>query len=326
VKLRAQRLNENLDAFSNLYFLSETNFQLIKAQIENLSPQFLVIDSIQVIYHPELSSSPGTISQVKECAQRLTRLAKERRISTFLIGHVTKEGTLAGPMVLEHIVDTVLYFEGEGFLSHRILRAVKNRFGSTNEIGLFEMTETGLKEVKNPSSVFLNLDQEDTPPGNAIVPTMEGTRPLLLQIQALVTTSYLGFPARKTIGLDHNRVTLLIAVLEKRVGLNLYNQDIFVNVVGGLRINEPAVDLAVALAIASSFKGTPLPKDMILFGEVGLGGEVRKVSFADKRVKEAQKLGFKACLIPRGNLLEKDKFDIKIIEISNIKEAMRILF
>ncbi|MDP8216914.1 MAG: DNA repair protein RadA [Candidatus Kaelpia imicola] len=322
IKIRAKRLNVKEEP--SLFFLSETNLEVIISQIELLNPDFLVIDSIQVISHPDLSSSAGTISQVKESAQRLTRIAKDRSMSTFLIGHVTKEGSLAGPMVLEHIVDTVLYFEGDSFLSHRILRAIKNRFGSTNEIGLFEMTEDGLKEVENPSSVFL-LEKESQTPGSVIVSTLEGTRSLLVQIQALVAKSYQGFPLRRTIGLDHNRMTLLTAVLERRAGFGLYNQDIFINVVGGLKIGEPAVDLGVILALASAFKNKTLDNDLIVFGEVGLAGEVRKVGFAEKRVKEAIKLGFKKCLIPKRNLLEKDKFDIKIIETVNIKEALKIM-
>jgi len=322
IKMRSNRLGVSNE--SNLYLLSETNFEVIVSEIESVKPRYLIIDSIQVVYDPELSSSPGTISQVKECARKLTRIAKENTISTFLIGHVTKEGSLAGPMVLEHIVDTVLYFEGESFLSHRILRAVKNRFGSTNEIGLFEMSEEGLKEVKNPSSVFL-LQEDEQVAGNVIVSTLEGTRPLLVQIQALVAKSYLGIPLRRTIGLDHNRVSLLTAVLERRGKFGLYNQDIYVNVVGGLKINEPAVDLGVILTLASSLKNSSLPRDLVVFGEVGLAGEVRKVSFAEKRIKEAVKLGFKTCLIPCGNLSEKNKSDIKIIEVSNIREALQIL-
>ncbi len=322
IKMRSNRLG--VDKGANLYLLSETNFEVIVSEIESLKPRYLIIDSIQVVYDSELSSSPGTISQVKECARKLTRIAKENTISTFLIGHVTKDGSLAGPMVLEHIVDTVLYFEGESFLSHRILRAVKNRFGSTNEIGLFEMSEAGLKEVKDPSSVFL-LQEDEQVAGNVIVSTLEGTRPLLVQIQALVAKSYLGIPLRRTIGLDHNRVSLLTAVLERRGKFGLYNQDIYVNVVGGLKINEPAVDLGVILTLASSLKNSSLPRDLVVFGEVGLAGEVRKVSFAEKRIKEAVKLGFKTCLIPCGSLSEKNKFDIKIIEVSNIREALQIL-
>ena len=322
IKVRADRLK--MEAGTNLFLLSETNLDSIIAQIDSLSPDFVIIDSVQVVSDPGLSSSAGTISQVKESAQRLTRIAKDRGISTFLIGHVTKEGSLAGPMVLEHIVDTVLYFEGESFLSHRILRAIKNRFGSTNEIGLFEMTEDGLKEVSNPSSVFL-LEEESQTPGSVIVSTLEGTRSLLVQIQALVAKSYQGFPLRRSIGLDHNRMTLLTAVLERRAGFGLYNQDIFINVVGGLKIGEPAVDLGVILALASAFKNKSLDNDLIVFGEVGLAGEIRKVGFAEKRVKEAVKLGFKKCLIPKGNLLEGDKFDIEVVEATNIKEALRIV-
>ena len=322
IKLRAQRLE--IKNVPHLYLMSETDITRVIAEIENIRPSFLIIDSIQVMYHPQMSSSPGTISQVKECTQELTRIAKQRFISTFLIGHVTKEGNLAGPMVLEHIVDAVLYFEGESFLAHRILRAVKNRFGSTNEIGLFEMTESGLKEVKNPSSIFL-LQEEKPVPGNVVVPTLEGTRPILVQVQALVAKSYLGFPSRRAVGLDHNRVSLLTAVLERRAGVSLYDQDIYVNVVGGLKIGEPAVDLGIIAALLSSFYNHPLEQEMVVFGEVGLGGEVRKVSFAEKRVREAIKLGFRTCVIPRGNLLDKGKLDIKIIEISDIKQLIRMV-
>lgn len=322
IKIRAQRLH--IGEEEKLYLLSETDFEVISFQIEAIQPSYLILDSIQVVYHPELTSSPGTISQVKECAHRLTRIAKENAIVTFIVGHVTKEGSLAGPMILEHIVDTVLYFEGESFLSHRMLRAIKNRFGSTNEIGLFEMSEEGLKEVSNPSSIFL-LEEEEQTPGNIIVPTLEGTRPLLVQIQALVARSYMGIPFRRTIGLDHNRVTLLTAVMERRIGLSLYNQDIYLNVVGGLKISEPAVDLGIVLAIASGLRNLSLPPDLVAFGEVGLAGEVRKVSFAQKRIKEALKLGFKKCLLPKSNLLEKEQLGIKITEVTNIKQALQIL-
>ncbi|MCM8778373.1 MAG: DNA repair protein RadA [Candidatus Omnitrophica bacterium] len=319
-KMRAQRLGLQGDSF---YIVNETNLDFLREDIDRLNPRIVVIDSVQVLYRPEFSSGPGTVTQVRECAHLLTSLAKEREISMFFIGHVTKEGMLAGPKILEHLVDTVLYFEGEDFTQRRILRAVKNRFGSTNEIAIFEMTTKGLVEVKNPSEIFLG-DREEKTAGSVIVPVIEGTRPLLVEIQALVVPSLPGFARRRCTGLDFNRIPLLIAVLEKRLGLHLGNQDIFVNVVGGVKIVEPAVDLGVVSGIVSSFRNLPLSKQTVVLGEVGLGGEVRAVSFLELRLQEAERLGFRKVILPMANLssLQARKKDLEILGVKNIEEAV----
>jgi len=321
-KLRAERVGTKSP---NLYILNETNIELIMEHIKRLSPRAVIIDSIQVLFRPDVASSPGSVSQVRECGAALTFLAKKMNIAVFLIGHVTKEGTLAGPRLLEHMVDTVLYFEGEGHTSFRILRAIKNRFGSTNEIGVFEMASGGLIEVENPSHIFL----EERPKhisGSVVVPVMEGSRPILVEIQALTSPTNFNIPRRQTQGLDFNRISLLAAVLEKRLGLNLKTFDIFVNVAGGLKVTEPAVDLGVAMAITSSLKESPTQVEDVYIGEVGLGGEIRGVAQGNKRVSEAAKLGFKRAIVPKSNLKELGgKEPIELIGVSTIKEAVNII-
>jgi DNA repair protein RadA/Sms len=321
-KLRADRLGA--EASESFYIVSATDMDAIMSAIKKFLPDLVVIDSIQVVYAPALTSSAGSVSQVRECASILTQIAKKTGISVFLIGHVTKEGTLAGPRVLEHIVDTVLYFEGERFSSYRILRAFKNRFGSTNEVGVFEMGPKGLVEVKNPSEIFL-AERPEGASGTAVVPVLEGSRPILLEIQALVTKASFGVTRRKTQGLDYNRLSLLAAVLEKRMALKLFDKDIFVNVVGGMKIVDPAVDLAVCLAIASSLSDQVIPDDTVVLGEVGLASEVRSVTNIALRVNEARKLGFRRCLLPRANTaacLESDQGKgMDFIAVADLKTA-----
>ncbi len=295
IKLRATRLGT---LSSNLYVLTETNLDQILLQMQQLDPALTIVDSIQSVYSEELTSSPGSISQVRDCASALLRLAKERDMPVFLVGHVTKTGAIAGPRVLEHMVDTVLYLEGERFYAYRLLRSVKNRFGSTNEVGVFEMRDSGLVEVSNPSQVFLE-ERLGHAAGSAVAVTMEGTRPLLVEVQALVSKGNPERPRRTCNGVDLNRVLLLTAVLTKRVGLSLGDQDIFVSVVGGLRVLEPAIDLAIAMAIASSYYNRPVLGDMAIFGEVGLAGELRSVGQTERRLIEAAKLGFQRGLLPR---------------------------
>lgn len=320
-KLRAIRLGISSE---NLYILCETNLHLIERSIEELKPKFTVIDSIQTIFHPDVTSAPGSVSQVRECTGELMRIAKTNGIPIFIVGHVTKEGTIAGPRILEHMVDTVLYFEGERHHTFRMLRAVKNRFGSTNEIGIFEMREEGLRDVQNPSEIFLEERLEGSA-GSTVVASMEGTRPILVEIQALVTPSTFGNPRRMATGIDHNRVNLIMAVLEKRVGLLLQNQDAYLKVAGGVKLDEPAIDLAVAVSIASSFNDMPTRTTDCFIGEVGLTGEIRRVSRIEQRIKEAAKLGFKRMIIPKNNIsgLE-NKFSVEIIGVSTIQEALSI--
>ncbi|MCD7036550.1 DNA repair protein RadA [Metabacillus sp. GX 13764] len=297
-KLRADRLDVTSDS---LLVLAETDMEFITKAIEEVSPQFVVVDSIQTVYQSEITSAPGSVSQVRECTAELMRIAKTKGIAIFIVGHVTKEGSIAGPRILEHMVDTVLYFEGERHHTYRILRAVKNRFGSTNEMGIFEMKESGLEEVLNPSEIFLE-ERSKGAAGSTVVASMEGTRPVLVEIQALISPTSFGNPRRMATGIDHNRVPLLMAVLEKRVGLLLQNQDAYLKVAGGVKLDEPAIDLAVAVSIASSFKDVPTnPMDAII-GEVGLTGEVRRVSRIEQRVQEAAKLGFKRVILPEANL------------------------
>jgi len=319
-KLRADRLGAMSD---ELYVLSETNLNLIKTQIEQLSPDFIVIDSIQTIFKDEVTSAPGSVSQVRECTSELMRIAKTKHIPIFIVGHVTKEGAIAGPRMLEHMVDVVLYFEGERHHSFRILRGVKNRFGSTNEMGIFEMKEEGLKEVMNPSEIFLEERSEGVA-GSCVVASMEGTRPVLVEIQSLISPTSFGNPRRMATGIDHNRVPLLMAVLEKRVGLMMQNQDAYVKVAGGVKLDEPAIDLAVAISIASSFKNKPCRAHDVLIGEVGLTGEIRRVSRMEQRIQEAAKLGFKRAIIPKrnvGDLVIKD--DIEVIGVESIQQALK---
>jgi DNA repair protein RadA/Sms len=296
--LRARRLNID---HPNIFLLSETNFSLIKAQMDQINPDVAIIDSVQIIYKAELPSSPGSVVQVREIATEFMHIAKGQGITTFLIGHVTKSGEIAGPRVLEHIVDTVLEFEGDRQHGFRMLRVIKNRFGATDEIAIFQMKETGLSEVVNPSQVFLQERMKEIP-GSAIVPGLEGARSFLLEIQALVTTTVFPTPSRKCTGLDQNRLALLLAVLEKRVGYTLHHCDVFVALAGGLKIVEPAIDLGIILAISSSFSNRAIPSDVIVIGEVGLGGEVRGVSRIETRLKEAIQMGFKRCILPKKNL------------------------
>lgn len=318
-KLRATRLGE---IPKNLYIVCETNVDLIAEYIKKYSPAMVIIDSIQVMYSPSLSSSTGSVSQVKECAGMLSALAKTSNIPIFLVGHVTKEGSIAGPRVLEHMVDTVLYFEGQRHTSFRILRAVKNRFGSTNEIGIFQMTGGGLAEVSNPSQLLLS-ERPKKACGSVVVPCIEGTRPLLLELQALVSRSNLTMPRRWSSGLDYNRIALLIAVLEKRVGLALGSQDIFVNVVGGVKIQEPATDLGIAVAIASSLKEVPVEQEDVVLGEIGLSAEVRAINQPEPRILEAQRLGFKRCIIAKNNLKDlKIKAEIELIGVETVDQAL----
>ena len=322
IKLRADRLNIQND---DIMFLAETDIDNVQASILELNPKLVIIDSIQTMYSDEITSAPGTVSQVREITARIMKLCKCNNITTIIIGHVTKEGNIAGPRVLEHMVDTVLYLEGERYFSYRILRSVKNRFGSTNEVGMFEMQNEGMMEISNPSTILIS-EREDNPPGSAIVATMEGTRPLLIELQALTSTTVFGFPRRTANGFDVNRLTVLMAVLEKRANMNISNQDIYLNVVSGIKISEPAVDLAVLLAVASSFKNLSIAKDVVAIGEVGLTGEVRSVNFIDKRLKEVEKMGFKTCIIPESNKkLLKEKYKLDIIGVKNINEAMQKL-
>lgn len=318
-KLRADRLN----ALSPLLFvLCETNIELIMNAIDQVKPDFLVIDSIQTVYHPAIASAPGSVSQVRECTAHFMRIAKTQGIATVLVGHVTKEGAIAGPRLLEHMVDCVLYFEGERHHTYRVLRAVKNRFGSTNEIGIFEMRETGLAEVSNPSELFLS-ERPLGVAGSTVVASMEGTRPVLVELQALVTPTNFPSPRRMATGFDHNRLSLIIAVLEKRNGLFLQNQDVYLNVAGGVKLDEPAVDLAVAISIASSLRDQPVPPFDAAFGEIGLTGEVRGVSRVDQRVNEAQKLGFRRVILPEKSL--KGWVPPKGIEIVGVRTVAEAL-
>jgi len=322
IKLRANRLGKDFD---NLLLLSETNLDAITEVIKKNVPTTVVIDSIQTMYREDISSAPGSVSQVREATSLLMQIAKQLEINIFIVGHVTKEGAVAGPRILEHMVDTVLYFEGDRHASYRILRGVKNRFGSTNEIGVFEMREEGLREVKNPSEYMLFGKAEDAS-GSVITCTMEGTRPLMIEIQALLCRSNFGIPRRQATGMDFNRVNLLMAVVEKRGGLQIGDQDAYVNIAGGIKINEPAMDLATVLAIISSYRNKAIDSKTVAFGEVGLSGEVRAVNNARLRVMEAKKLGFKTVVLPKSNI----DADIKKIEgielygVSDIREAMQI--
>jgi DNA repair protein RadA/Sms len=304
-----------------LFVLTETSLEKIVAHVHRLKPKTLVVDSIQTMYTSALESAPGSVSQVRETAGRFMMLAKGSGIPVFLVGHVTKDGSIAGPRVLEHMVDTVLYFEGDAGHPFRILRAVKNRFGSTNEIGVFEMKEGGLCEVKNPSELFLS-ERPLGVSGSVVVATLEGSRPLLVELQALVSTSPLGMPRRTTIGVDHNRLALLVAVLEKKVGLNLSGHDIFLNVAGGVKLNEPAADLGMVVAVASSHLDKTIDPQTLLLGEVGLAGEVRGITQPEMRVREAAKLGFSRCLLPAGNLKQVKVKGMELIAVKSVEEAL----
>jgi len=325
IKMRAQRLGVKAE---HLYVLAETALDDIIRAADALEPQVLVVDSVQTVFTSELPSAPGSVGQVREVSGRLMIHAKKTGMPTFLIGHVTKDGAIAGPRVLEHIVDTVLYFEGDKGHSFRILRAVKNRFGSTNEIGVFEMKENGLAEVANPSEIFLAERPADAT-GSVVVSSLEGSRPILAELQALVAPSKLTMPRRTCIGVDYNRVSLLLAVLEKRVGMQLMGMDVFVNIVGGLKIDEPAVDLGIIAAVASSFRERPIAAQTVVMGEVGLAGEVRAISQAEARIKDAAKLGFKRCVLPALNVEKMDKAvknKMELLGVRSVDEAMERLF
>lgn len=324
IKLRAQRLGA---VNPNVYLVSETSYERVEATVDRDKPDFLVIDSIQTIYSDNLSSAPGSVSQVRDVTGRLLRIAKKKGITVFIIGHVTKEGALAGPRVLEHMVDTVLYFEGERHQGFRILRAVKNRFGSTNEIGIFEMDSGGLKDVANPSGIMIE-DKSRDQAGSAIVGIIEGTRPILVEVQALICATSFGMPRRQATGMDYNRLTMLMAVMEKKMGMQLHTFDAYINVAGGFKIIEPAADLGVILAIASSFKNIPIKPATVVFGEVGLTGEVRQVSQMDKRITESLRMGFKRLIVPeqRKDVLSGFGDSVEIIMVSTVEEAIEAAF
>ncbi len=323
IKMRAERLNV---ATENLLLLAETSMDVIEGVINEIKPGIIIVDSIQTMCNHEISSSPGAVSQVRECTASFIRICKGMNISVFLVGHVTKDGSIAGPKILEHMVDTVLYFEGEKKELYRVIRAVKNRFGSTNEIGVFEMGQNGLTEIPNPSEYML-FGRPKGVSGSAVTCAVEGTRPILAEVQALVTYTSYGMARRAATGLDVNRVTMLIAVLEKRAGLTLGNYDSYVNVAGGMKLLEPALDAAVAAVIAGSFRNKAIDPSTIIFGEVGLTGEIRSVSMADTRVMEAAKLGFKQCIIPQGNLKAiKRTDDIRVMGIGNVAELLVLCF
>ncbi|MCI7132039.1 MAG: DNA repair protein RadA [Lachnospiraceae bacterium] len=322
IKIRAQRIGSFTD---DLKLLCETNLEEIRQIIDLEKPQIVVIDSIQTTYNEDVSSAPGSVSQVRESTATLLQIAKGSGVTVFIVGHVTKEGVVAGPRVLEHMVDTVLYFEGDRYASYRILRGVKNRFGSTNEIGVFEMRGDGLREVENPSEYMLSGKPENAS-GSVVACSMEGTRPILLEIQALVCHSNFGIPRRTAAGTDFNRVNLLMAVLEKRLNLKMSECDAYVNIAGGIRMNEPAIDLGIVLALVSSFKNRPIDEKTICFGEVGLSGEVRAVSMPSQRVSEAKKLGFTTCILPRVCMDGLQKIDgIRLVPVSNVREAIDII-
>jgi len=321
IKIRAERLRIKSE---KIMLLPETSLEGILSVARDLKPHLIVIDSIQTIFSLELPSAPGSVGQIRECATKLMFHAKKQNVPLFIIGHVTKEGAIAGPKVLEHIVDTVLYFEGDKGNPFRILRAVKNRFGSTNEIGVFEMMDGGLKEVDNPSELFLS-ERPVNVPGSVVTVSLEGTRPLLVEIQALASASSFGVPRRTAIGVDYNRINLLVAVLEKRLGMHMGSMDIYVNVVGGLKINEPAIDMGIVAAIVSSFRNQPIDTGIFAFGEVGLSGELRAISQADIRINEALKLGFKKGIVPASNATAAERPGIEIIGVKTVEEAIDIL-
>lgn len=322
IKMRADRITTDA---SNLNVYAETNLFYIHDEINKLNPDFLIIDSIQTVFHPDITSAPGSVSQVRECTQSIMNIAKGQNIATFIVGHVTKDGQIAGPRLLEHMVDTVLYFEGDQHHTFRILRAVKNRFGSTNEMGIFEMKYDGLKEVLNPSEIFLEERSKNTP-GSAIVATMEGTRAMLVEIQALVTPTHFHNPRRMATGIDHNRLSLLMAVLEKSEGLLMQQHDAYIKVAGGVKLDEPAVDLAVIMAIASSFKNISVRGDTCFIGEVGLTGEIRRVTKIEQRLQEAAKLGFNRAIIPASNLAGLTPVDIEVVGARTLKDAMKEIY
>lgn len=322
IKMRAKRLGINSE---NLYIFAENNLSIIESYLESVNPELIILDSIQTVFSPEISSAPGTVSQIKEGTSKFMKISKKMGISTFIVGHVTKEGSLAGPKLLEHMVDTVLYFEGERYNTYRLVRAVKNRFGSTNELGVFEMRDLGLVELDNPSKILISEKPKDVA-GSVIISTVEGTRPMLLELQALVSPTSFGIPKRTSTGVDYNRVGMLLAVLEKRVGLQIQNQDVYINIVGGIKINEPSIDLGIAISVASSFRNIPIDEDIVVTGEVGLTGEVRAVSFIEKRIAECKKLGFKKIVVPRSNYdVVKETKGIEIWPVDNLRQAINIV-
>ncbi|MCK4260349.1 MAG: DNA repair protein RadA [Halanaerobiales bacterium] len=322
IRLRAERLKTTS---KELYIQPENNIHAIEQGIKEINPRLVIIDSIQTIFNPELSSASGSVSQVRECSGNLMRIAKTKGIPIFIVGHVTKEGNLAGPRVLEHMVDTVLYFEGERHHSYRILRSVKNRFGSTNEIGIFEMLQSGLEEVPNPSEAFLSERPQDAP-GSVVIPSLEGSRPILVELQALVSSANFGTPRRMTAGVDQNRVSLVLAVLEKKIGMYIQSQDVYINIAGGIKLSEPALDLGIAVACASSYREHPIDPKVALIGEVGLVGEIRAVNQIEARINEAKKLGFTKVVMPWNNYKVMN-FDpeLEIIGIRDLKEALSLL-
>lgn len=325
IKMRADRLRISSDY---LYILAETSFEEIIRHAQTVSPVAIVIDSIQTIYTQQLSSAPGSVTQIREVASQLMFYAKRSNVAVLIVGHVTKEGAIAGPRVLEHIVDTVLYFEGDKSHSYRLLRAVKNRFGSANELGVFEMKGSGLMEVDNPSGLFLAERPRDAS-GTVVVAAQEGTRPILVELQALVSPSYLGTARRMALGVDPNRVSLLLAILEKRAGLQLAGQDVYINVVSGIRLEEPAIDLGILAAVASSFRERPVDRETVVFGEVGLAGEIRGIQHAALRIREAEKIGFKRCILPKRNeeslRQEEETGGMELNGVSHVAEALELI-
>lgn len=321
VKLRAQRLNVNSD---KLYVYSQTNLEAVINQIDVIKPEILVIDSIQSVYTSNITSSAGSVSQIRECTNLLMDIAKNKGITVIVIGHVTKDGNIAGPKVLEHMVDTVIYFEGDKYKSQRLLRSIKNRFGSTNEIGVFNMVESGLEEVTNPSELFMKERTDSATPGSVIIAANEGTRALLVEVQALVGKTSYPSPRRVSTGVEYNRLLQIIAVLEKRIGLQLSSHDVYVNVIGGIEIDEPAADLGIALAIATCFRDVVVSSDCVIIGEISLSGEIRNVSNIEKRIYEAQKLGFKKAIVPKQNKKLSENFDIEIVEVPRLIDAIKV--
>ena len=322
IKLRADRLDvKNND----LMFLGETDIDVIKDAIADMKPKLVIIDSIQTMYSDEITAAAGSVSQVREITSQIMRMCKSQQITTIIIGHVTKDGNIAGPRVLEHMVDTVLYLEGERYNTYRILRAVKNRFGSTNEIGMFEMRQEGMCEVTNPSDVLIS-DREGNPSGSCIIASVEGTRPILVEMQALTSQTVFGIPKRTANGIDYNRIAVLMAVIEKRAGLSLGNQDVYINIAGGMKLSEPAIDLGIIATVVSAYKNVPIPRDTVVIGEVGLTGEIKRINLIEKRLKEVEKLGFKTCIIPENNKKGlKENYKLDIIGVKNIGEALKKL-
>ena len=322
IKLRADRLEVKND---DLMFLGETDIDIVKDAIIETNPKLVIIDSIQTMYSDEITAAAGSVSQVREITSQIMRICKSQQITTIIIGHVTKEGNIAGPRVLEHMVDTVLYLEGERYNTYRILRAVKNRFGSTNEIGMFEMRQEGMCEVTNPSNILIS-ERDGNPSGSCIIASIEGTRPILVEIQALTSQTVFGIPKRTANGIDYNRIAVLMAVIEKRAGLSLGNQDVYINIAGGMKLSEPAIDLGIIATVASAYKNIPIPRDTIVMGEIGLTGEVKRINLIEKRLKEAEKLGFKTCIIPENNKKGlKEDYKLDIIGVKNIGEALKKL-